>query len=303
MTNEPSTPSMEQLAAFYRDAIRRQLDTAGHQASAYLTWAETGDKLKIASMQAMQELHDMLRAHFDRQASAAIAEARTRAAQAERDLGLFRDSFEKIRAMWNDLYTELQPIIAPSVESGEPSTDQLDPADSLVALRTALRDANRVLFSLGQGPFMPGKGQFPFPIAAPPQSDEPSTGGPFAPEDVIHDDGESKWIKFPWDDAEYTADQARSRARQLNAAADRIDSLNLYATAERWPVGTPVWFRRYGDGPWELSKTINLPWTKNGVTYVTVDAYPPQAGAARRLDGLRTVDDPPADTEPPARPL
>lgn len=36
-------------------------------------------------------------------------------------------------------------------------------ADDPELMRLALRDANRLLYSLGQGPFLPGEGQLPFP--------------------------------------------------------------------------------------------------------------------------------------------
>lgn len=76
--------------------------------------------------------------------------------------------------------------------------------------------------------------------------------------------------------------------------------------AAAWPIGTPVWYRRYGDGPWEQSTTKTVPWTTaNGITWVTVESTPAQAGAALTLGGLRTLDNPPPDTElePPTTPL
>ena len=72
-----------------------------------------------------------------------------------------------------------------------------------------------------------------------------------------------------------------------------------------WPIGTPVWYRRYGDGPWEQSTTKTVPWLASGVAWVTVESTPAQAGAALTLGGLRTLDNPPPDTElePPTTPL
>jgi hypothetical protein len=51
-------------------------------------------------------------------------------------------------------------------------------ADELSATKQALRDANRALFALGQGPFLPGTGQLAFPTAGPPapQLDPPTRG-------------------------------------------------------------------------------------------------------------------------------
>lgn len=49
-----------------------------------------------------------------------------------------------------------------SVTNGAPAAAG---GDELGLMRLALRDANRLLYSLGQGPFLPGQGQLPYPRA------------------------------------------------------------------------------------------------------------------------------------------
>ena len=60
----------------------------------------------------------------------------------------------------------LQYIEQRTAIAGPPSPAPPDPGEGeLVELRVALRDANRALFAAGLGPFLPGKGQLPFPRA------------------------------------------------------------------------------------------------------------------------------------------
>lgn len=181
MTNDQQLVPSDVMGRFFREMVRHHLDEAGHTASVYPAWEEISDKLKAASTAAMKDLHDLLLAHFDRAAGAAIAEARTQA---------FR------RARMTELTADLP----------EPPRDN---TPTLTELVTA------------------------------------------------------------------------------------------------WPVGTPIWYRRYGNGPWEQSVTKTVPWRTSGIGWVTVESVPAQAGAALKITDLRTLDNPPPDTElePPTTPL
>jgi hypothetical protein len=56
---------------------------------------------------------------------------------------------------------------------------------------------------------------------------------------------------------------------------------------DRCPVGTPVLYRPNGVGDPQYSTTRTPVWVaKDGLAYVSVEAYPPQAGAAMRIADL-----------------
>jgi hypothetical protein len=59
---------------------------------------------------------------------------------------------------------------------------------------------------------------------------------------------------------------------------------------EYWPVGTVVQFRPNGVGDWTDSRTITPVWLGRDLQpYVSVDAYPPQSGAAVKIGDLRKI--------------
>jgi len=59
---------------------------------------------------------------------------------------------------------------------------------------------------------------------------------------------------------------------------------------EYWPVGTRVQFRPNGVGDWTDSNTITPVWLGRDLQpYVSVAAYPPQAGAAVKIGDLRKI--------------
>jgi hypothetical protein len=74
---------------------------------------------------------------------------------------------------------------------------------------------------------------------------------------------------------------------------------------EYWPVGTRVQFRPNGVGDWTDSNTITPVWLGRDLQpYVSVAAYPPQAGAAVKIGDLRKIyNDGDGDDSGPLEPL